>query len=580
MRIIAVSIFILAFASLAAGQNISAITAPPFHCDILDSPMVGTDAGVPPAPAAPAGTKGEQVRSLAVRITTSNDLFSDTHDDVWLDIGPKAWKIGDVFEKGSTRTINIDLSKPYGDQDLPTLVPLFVDDIIHVRIEKKGICGLTDSPDSLFDPQLLTGFNPLDPVGSLRKQVQVAAYLVDQKKSLAEQQQKIIDQQVQNIAAAQKIIDDAANTAARAPQLVAQMQNQVVDLQRSIAQTPTIVVKEVCKTNDVVTGILFGVGAVISKKIVCHNENVVNDAWTRLNNNLSDVQKAKNNLEADLASAGIRSAAALQSRATALAAKGVAEATKAQAELEYALATRALTEVQHRLQDLDEFVKKTPLGELAKLGIPIPGEWQLESVTLIVNGKEFRSFNVNERLKRGHGTWVGGISPLPAQERVARALRVNLNKVTPNDEFGRVATLAKNLGISGWQDAPAREARVVGVLRHDPSAGSDDYVSLDLEVERIEIRGKTYLFDDAHGIRHKRYIRIEYKRRNGKGEEDVRYKGWKQGDRFVATGPLRWDTDRNGYFEIHPDHPGALKILANGKSGASSAFSLWWNRTF
>src|SRR5690348_11171620 len=83
------------------------LATPP--CEILDSPIVGTDNPVPPAVAVP-NPAGEQIRTLALRIVTSNDFFSDTHDDVWLDIGPKAWKIGNQFERGSTRSINIDLS--------------------------------------------------------------------------------------------------------------------------------------------------------------------------------------------------------------------------------------------------------------------------------------------------------------------------------------------------------------------------------------------------------------------------------------------------------------------------------------
>ena len=551
----------------------------PVHCDVLQSPMVGTDIPTQPA-AAFTAENGEQIRTLAIRIATSGALFSDTHDDVWLDIGPKGWKIGDQFERGSTRTIYIDLSKPFGDQDLPTLVPLFAKDIAYVRLEKKGICGLTDSPDSIFSPNFLEGFNPADPIGSMQKQAQAAQYLVGQKKSIVDEQQKIIDQQVRNIDAAQAIIDSASKTISTGPQLVAQLQNQIVDLQKSIAQTPMSVTKEICKTNDVVTGFVFGLGAVISKKLVCSQQNVINDAWTRLTNALADAQKSKNNLEANIQSATIQKAAAAQSQVVALGVKGAAELNKLQAQVEYEAATRTLAELQHRLDDLQEAVKKTPLAELIRLGIPTPGEWQVENMTLIVNGKDFASFAVNDRLKQGHHSWTGTVRPLTPQEHFVNGLRVNLNKETPGDEFSRVTTLFKTVGLSGWEPAPVSNARVIGTLRHEPSAGGDDYVSLDLEVERVEARGYAFILDENHGIAHKRYIRIEEKRRGNNGVEDTRYKGWKIGDRFAVDGPAFWDTDRYGFFEIHPVDPSHVVVLKPGDGGSSSGVSLWWDRIF
>lgn len=564
----------LLMTSLGHAQIPLPLPSPP--CEILSSPMAGSDSPTQPAPAGQG--QGEQIKTLAVRIATSDALFSDTHDDVWLDIGPKAWKIGDQFERGTTRTIYIDISKSLADQDQPSLVPLFTNDIAYVRIEKKGICGLTDAPDSIFAPNFLQGFNPADPIGSMHKQAQAAQYLVDQKKTLMDQQQGIIDQQVKNVAAAQAVIDSAANTISTAPQLAAQIQNQIVDLQKSIAQTPMMVTKEVCKTNDIVTGFAFGIGALITKKLVCSNVNVINDAWSRLTGALADAQKAQNNLSANLASATVQKAAALQSLTVATSLKAAAEANKIQAQIEYELATRTLAEVQHRLADLQELAKKTPLDQLQKLGIPTPGEWQVSSMTLIVNGRDYASYVVNDRLKQGHHSWTGTVRTMSAEETFVNGLRVNINKETPGDEFSRVTTLFKNIGISGWEQTPVPAARVVGVLRHSPSAGGDDYVSLDLELERVETRGHAFILDGNHGIAHKRYIRVEEKRRGENGVEDTRYKGWKIGDRFAVEGPAFRDTDRNTFFEVHPVDPSHVIPLKPGDDGASSTVGLWWDR--
>jgi hypothetical protein len=79
----------------------------------------------------------EPIRSLAITISTSSDPLSGTTDDVWLDIGPKAWKIGDDFDKGTTKTILVDLNTADNNLDIPLLVPLYVRDISQLRIEKK-----------------------------------------------------------------------------------------------------------------------------------------------------------------------------------------------------------------------------------------------------------------------------------------------------------------------------------------------------------------------------------------------------------------------------------------------------------
>ena len=76
------------------------------------SPLVG---GLPVSSITP----DDPVRSLAIRITTSNDPLSGTNDDVWLDLGPKAWKIGDDFDKGSTKTIVINLNLKDDAIDVP-----------------------------------------------------------------------------------------------------------------------------------------------------------------------------------------------------------------------------------------------------------------------------------------------------------------------------------------------------------------------------------------------------------------------------------------------------------------------------
>jgi hypothetical protein len=150
---------------------------------------------------------------------------------------------------------------------------------------------------------------------------------------------------------------------------------------------------------------------------------------------------------------------------------------------------------------------------------------------------------------------------LGADEQFVNRLRVTQARASKHaDEYiAGASTVFKNLGISGWQSGPVKHAEIVGTLYHPPSAGTDDCVSLDLDVERVVV-GRKWLglkenaFDigTSGGVPHHRYIRIEYAHRSTGGQDDARYEGWKVGDKLRVAGPVRWDTDREGFFELHP----------------------------
>src|SRR5262249_48190419 len=152
----------------------------------------------------------------------------------------------------------------------------------------------------------------------------------------------------------------------------------------------------------------------------------------------------------------------------------------------------------------------------------------------IVNDKELVSIPVRERLKKGHPAWVRMLKRLRPEERFVLGLRVHVNSSGGHEaeELARFTTVFKNLGISGWEPAPVPTAIATGVLRHPPSPGTDGFVSLDLELEQVQAIGRTFILDEKHGVRHPRFIRIEYKHRDEGGNDDTRYRDWKVGDRF------------------------------------------------
>src|SRR5205823_14884502 len=110
---------------------------------------------------------------------------------------------------------------------------------------------------------------------------------------------------------------------------------------------------------------------------------------------------------------------------------------------------------------------------------------------------------------------------------------------------GFTTTFFKDNGISGWQSRPLSYATVSGDLRHPPSPGSDGFVSLDLQIGTVQAQGRVF---DLRGWELPRYIRIEYLSRG-----DYRYRTWNLGTRMQVSGPVEWDTDQYGFFELHPN---------------------------
>jgi hypothetical protein len=85
----------------------------------------------------------EEVNSIQVTFVTGNGMFSGTTDDVWLDLGPRAWKVGEKFEEGPTKSFDLNVYDPYFEG--AGSGKLRIRDIAYVRVEEKGICGLTNT---------------------------------------------------------------------------------------------------------------------------------------------------------------------------------------------------------------------------------------------------------------------------------------------------------------------------------------------------------------------------------------------------------------------------------------------------
>ena len=79
----------------------------------------------------------EEVTSIQIRFETGSGIFSGDTDDVWFDIGPRAWKVGDDFGSGTSKTVSLndgDIKNAYFN--LSPGAKLKVKDIAYIRVEK------------------------------------------------------------------------------------------------------------------------------------------------------------------------------------------------------------------------------------------------------------------------------------------------------------------------------------------------------------------------------------------------------------------------------------------------------------
>jgi hypothetical protein len=93
--------------------------------------------------------------------------------------------------------------------DIPGLVPLTVGDITQVRIERKGLCGLTNAPDSLAAMALPSVPEPADLVDVAEKQVALVQYALVREKATRYVEQGVSDHTTAALIGANNQVSDA-----------------------------------------------------------------------------------------------------------------------------------------------------------------------------------------------------------------------------------------------------------------------------------------------------------------------------------------------------------------------------------
>lgn len=217
----------------------------------------------------------------------------------------------------------------------------------------------------------------------------------------------------------------------------------------------------------------------------------------------------------------------------------------------------------------------------------VDGAWHPERLVLIVDGVPQPEVTMDASLNSSCWFWSAQRALNVRQSyanatNFARGLRMEQNcKLKSFDKFiGFATTPFKKMGISGWLDCPdSREClqgkrcgtcgetpkKVCATGKVDASATSTDgLATIDLKVGRIEFCRDGKICSDQVELKdvdpvNQRFIRIEYKykgRRVPQRDEEVR-----------VCGRLRWDTDKEGWWEIHPRRCEDVSFMASGKNG-------------
>jgi hypothetical protein len=136
--------------------------------------------------------------------------------------------------------------------------------------------------------------------------------------------------------------------------------------------------------------------------------------------------------------------------------------------------------------------------------------------------------------------------PNPALRRVARAL-------------GFFTTPFKRLGVLGWRDVHI-DAVAVGVVEQ-VATSTDHFVTTDLRLIELTANGATVELTSP------RYLRAEIcarKLRLAKAALPC------EKDKVRIAGQVMWDSDGNGFLELHPQQASDVEILERaGACGVS-----------
>jgi hypothetical protein len=171
---------------------------------------------------------------------------------------------------------------------------------------------------------------------------------------------------------------------------------------------------------------------------------------------VADLEKQKNDLEAKLAKAAIDKQQAAQNLITAEGVKADALARKTAANAVVDTANAALVVAQKGLAEAQQLAAALPaIG----IDFPHPNQWKPKELRIDVNGKEFGSYAINQRLKAGQSAWVKIIRPMSQEnslyEHCGRYRTVKV--LTQQSTLQAQALFSRTLESQDGRTAPSRK---------------------------------------------------------------------------------------------------------------------------
>ena len=405
----------------AASQRVSASQPWSFACALISSATSD--------PSAP-------VSSLAVRVTTATGLLTGTDRDVWLDIGPKSWRLDGSFPAGSTRVVTLPVDDVAETSSLtPGKVNLRLVDLRYIRFEKKGIAltdlppltpelialqhidavkrigGLTNAPDSIQDAITPNMFSPSEQIATARKGLATANLALSQGQAALASLQVELAKADKAIADATNLHDAAVHRAAELEVRATKAANDLQSIQNMLADEGFhFILQNVCHTEfKKRAGLcLLAPPLCLTALVVCASEKTVNAAWNALNDTLPGLQRDALTKAADLHAATVEAASQVAAMATQAAAKEALLVQLESVQVQLNAARDASTLAENTISQLEALVAQhTP-----DVDFPKPGQWVPQSAILIVNGSDYVRCSIGERLKRGNPSWIGTWLPL------------------------------------------------------------------------------------------------------------------------------------------------------------------------
>lgn len=174
-----------------------------------------------------------------------------------------------------------------------------------------------------------------------------------------------------------------------------------------------------------------------------------------------------------------------------------------------------------------------------------PGvDWNVASLRVDVNGRPFATVPVHRALTQRRPMFVARITD---SYDPVELFRLALS-TTPNEH--PITFLGRALGffttpflklhnVSGWKETDVPMMRVAGIVYRRPARSTDGLATIDVAVQSAGPAANAPLVPV-----HCRFLRIEY-RWEGRALPDM-------ASMVDVSGPVKWDTDDEGWFELHP----------------------------